>query len=126
MKVSKEIVDRLLECFPSSFINAHEEFIAYPKTNLYFILGNCESSLDVERKVLEWFSRDASKSTPYRSRERNKRSQSMIRERVNDFLETEFTDEEMLTIYTRLGNAINHELTVKFIISDYDMKVLEE
>lgn len=126
MRVSKEIIDRLLECFPSSFINAHEEFIAYPKTNLYFILGNCESSLDVECKVLEWFSRDASKSMPYRSREKNKRYQAMIRGRVNNFLETEFTAEEMLKIYTELGNAINHELTVKFIMSDYDMKVLED
>ncbi len=124
MKVNKEIIDRLIECFPSSFINAHEEFIAYPKTNLYFILGNCESSLDVECKVLEWFSRDASKSMPYRSRERNKRYQAMIRERINAFLGTDFTAEEMLEIYSSLGNAINHELTVKFIMSDYDMRLI--
>ena len=124
MKVNNIIIDRLFECFPNSFINGHEEFVAYPKTNLYFIIGNCKSSLDVKCKVLEWFSRDASKETPYRSREKNKRYQAMVRERVNAFLGTAFTAEDMLQVYTKLGNAVNHELTVNFIVSGYDMRLI--
>jgi hypothetical protein len=126
MKVNNITIDKLFQCFPNSFINGHEEFVAYPKTNLYFIIGNCESSLDVKCKVLEWFSRDASKATPYRSREKNKRYNEMIRERVNAFLGTNFTTEEMLQIYTKLGNAVNRELTVKFIINNYHMSILED
>lgn len=124
MKVNNITIDKLFQCFPNSFINGHEEFVAYPKTNLYFIIGNCESSLDVKCKVLEWFSRDASKATPYRSREKNKRYNAMIRDRINAFLGTAFTTEEMLQIYTKLGNAVNRELAVTFIISGYDMRLI--
>lgn len=121
----KEIINKLFECFPNSFINGHEEFVAYPKTNLYFIIGNCESSLDVKCKVLEWFSRDGSKATPYRSKHKNKRYQEMIRERINAFLGTNFDGDQMLKIYCKLGNNVNRELAVKFIMSNYDMAVLE-
>ena len=121
----KEIINQLFECFPNSFINAHEEFVADPKTNFYFILGNCQSTLDVKCKVLEWFSRDGSKATPYRSHHKNKRYQAKIRERINAFLGTDFDGEEMLLIYCKLGNNVNRELAVKFVMSNYDMKVLE-
>lgn len=29
-------------------------------------------------------------------------------------------------IYTNLGNGINHELCMKFVMSGYDLKVIEE
>lgn len=126
MKVNQEIIDSLLECFPSSFINDHEEFIAYPRTNLYFILGNCENLLDVKCKVLEWFSRDCFKSMPFRSNWRNEEYHKLILERVNEFLGTDFTEEDMEIIYQHLGNAIKHKLTIKFVESDYDLTVLKE
>lgn len=125
MKVNNIVIDKLFQCFPNSFINGHEEFVAYPKTNLYFIIGNCESSLDVKCKILEWFSRDGSKATPYRSHKKNKRYQAMIRDRINAFLGTVFTAEDMLQIYCKLGNNVNRELAVKFITSNYDMRLLE-
>ena len=126
MKVSKEIVDSLLECFPTSFVNVHEEFIAYPRTNLYFILGSCETLLDVKCKVLEWFSRDCFKTQPFRSNWRNEEYHKLILDRVNDFLGTDFTEEDMEIIYSELGNAIRHELTIKFVESDYDLRLLKE
>ena len=126
MKVSKEIVDSLLECFPTSFINDSEEFIAYPRTNLYFGLGTCESLLDVKCKVLEWFSRDCYKAIPFRSHWRNEEYHKLILDRVNDFLGTDFTVEDMGVIYNALGTRINHPLTIKFVESDYDLNVLKE
>ena len=47
-------------------------------------------------------------------------------EGINDFLETDFTESDMEEIYRHLGNAINHEKTMRFIESGYDFKVLEE
>lgn len=126
MIIDKEIIDSLGDCFPQSFINNSCEFIAYPRTNLYFNLGNCKNLLDVKCKVLEWFSRDASKAMPFRSDWRNEEYNTMIRERINDFLGTNFSLEDMHIIYQRLGNCINHDLTVKFVNSDYDMAVLAE
>lgn len=34
--------------------------------------------------------------------------------------------QENLSIYTNLGNGINHELCMKFVQSGYDLKVIEE
>lgn len=34
----KEAREKLLECFPGSFINVRDEFIAHPSTNQYFLL----------------------------------------------------------------------------------------
>ena len=39
---------------------------------------------------------------------------------INKALDTDFSDEGH-----ELGNRINHELTVKFVESGFDMKVLE-
>ena len=44
---------------------------------------------------------------------------------INNYLNTNFTKEKMELIYTKLGNAINHNLTIKFVESGYDTKILE-
>ena len=121
----KEYVKDLLELFPNSFINEEQEFIAEPITNLYFLLSNCNSLLDIKCKILEWFSRDAFKSRPFRSDLQNKEYQDNIREKINEFLGTDFTRDEMMDIYTMLGNNINRKLCIEFIESGYNMKLLE-
>lgn len=121
----KEYVTDLLDLFPNSFVNENQEFIAVPKTNLYFLLSNCNSLLDIKCKVLEWFSRDACKSQPFRSHWRNKEYQDNIRDKINEFLGTDFTREEMTDIYSQLGNNVNRQLCIEFIESDYNMKLLE-
>ena len=120
----KEYVKDLLELFPNSFINEEQEFIAEPRTNLYFLLSNCNSLLDIKCKILEWFSRDAFKSRPFRSDLQNKEYQDNIREKINEFLGTDFTRDEMMDIYTMLGNNINRKLCIEFIESGYNMKLL--
>ena len=45
---------------------------------------------------------------------------------INDYLDTRFSVEDMREIYTHLGNACNHQKTIRFIESGYDMAVLEE
>lgn len=121
----REYVTDLLEIFPKSFVNENQEFIAVPKTNLYFILGNCNSLLDIKCKVLEWFSRDAYKAEPFRCKWRNEEYQDDIREKINDYLGTDFTRDDMKIIYCKLGNAINHNLTIDFVNSGYDMGVIK-
>ena len=44
---------------------------------------------------------------------------------VNDFLGTDFTESDIEEIYTYLGNRCNHEKTVRFIESNYDMSILK-
>ena len=45
---------------------------------------------------------------------------------INEFLDTDFTKDNMCKIYEYLGNGINHELTKRFVSSGYDMNLLEE
>ncbi len=121
--VDENIVKDLLNCFPGSFVNDRNEFIADVKTNSYFILENCESEEDVQAKCLEWLSRPAYKGMPYRADWRNDKFHKKMQDGINDFLETNFTHEEFGEIYQHLGNCVNHQLTLEFIHSGYDFSV---
>lgn len=121
-----KFIKRLMSCFPRSFINQHGEFIAHQNASEYFILENCKSELDVKCKVLEWFSRAAYKTEPYRTKKKNDEFHKFMFDGINEFLGTQFTEDDMELIYTYLGNAVNHELTIQFICSGYDLEVLKE
>lgn len=120
----KETREALLSCFPNSFINDNDEFIAEPRRNQYLILSDCEYPEDVDCKVLEWLSRAASSAMPYATNWRNERYHKKMQNCINDFLGTNFSEEDFETIYVVLGNAINHEKTMEFIKSGYNFKVL--
>ena len=46
-----------------------------------------------------------------------------LEEKINN---NDFTEDEMMEIYTYIGNACNHQRTIKFVESGYDLKVLKE
>lgn len=116
---------RLLKAFPKSFVNCHGEFIAHERANEYCILYNCKNELDIKCKVLEWFSRETFKTEPYRQRKKNDEFHSFMLKGINEFLGTDFTEKDMELIYTYLGNAVHHDLTIRFIESSYDMEILQ-
>ena len=124
--ISWDIVTELMDCFPNSVINHNAEFIAHIKSNTYFALKDCENETDVKCKVLEWLSRPAYKAEPYSAKRSNDEFHRFILAGVNQFLETDFTEEDMEQIYTYLGNRCNHAKTLKFIASGYDMSVLKD
>ena len=113
-KIDWDIIDRLTRAFPNGFINGQGEFVAH-RTGEYFMLRNCETELDIKCKVLEWFSRAAFKSEPYRSKAKNDEFHAFMLNGINQFLGTRFTEDDMEYIYTYLGNAIKHDKTVEFI-----------
>jgi len=117
-------VTKLMQCFNKSFINAHGEFIAHEKANEYFKLVECKDEIEVKCKVLEWFSRGAYKTQPFGSTKKNQEFNKFMLCGINQFLDTKFTEEDMVYVYTKLGNRVNHDLTIKFIESGYDMAVI--
>lgn len=121
----QEVKSALLASFPGSFINEKNEFIAHLPSNQYFSLDGCEYPEDIDCKVLEWFSRSASKGAWYSTRWRNEKFRKFMRDGINNYLDTNFSEEQLLKIYTHLGNAVNHELTKKFIENNYDFSVFE-
>ena len=116
---------KLQSSFPGSFINARGEFIAHLPTNQYIILEDCKSEMDIKAKVLEWFSRPAHKANPYYQEWRNRKFHAFMLRGVNDFLGTDFTEKDTAVIYQRLGNRVNHSLTVQFIAQGMDVDWLE-
>lgn len=114
----------LMQCFPGSFINHNGEFIAHKKSNTYLALNNCNTPLELKCKILEWLSRAAHKTAPYRSEQTNQKFHRLMLDGINEFLGTSFTKSDMELIYTYLGNGIHHDLTVEFVESGYNMDIL--
>lgn len=114
---NKEIRSRLLTAFPRYYVTHAYEIIIYPPRNSYFCLEGVETDIELKAKILEWLSREASKSI-------SKQSQKYHLAGINFFLETSFTQDQMTEIYTYLGNRCDHEKTLRFIASGYDMNVL--
>ena len=123
--VEWNIVEHLMQSFPESLINQKCEIIVHRESNQYFILEDCQTELDVKCKVLEWLSRAAYKTAPFGER-KNRVFHKFMLDGINAFLGTSFTEGDMDTIYTYLGNACNHAKTVRFVESGYDMAVLKE
>ena len=121
----KKVIEKLISCFPGSFVNVNNEFIAHKRANEYFRLEDCNSELDIKCKVLEWFSRGAYKTEPYRTGNKNREFHEFMLNGINKFLDARFTENEIEVIYTYLGNAVHHKRTIRFIESGYDMAVLK-
>jgi len=114
---NKDIRNRLAEAFPKFYINRQFEIIIYPEANSYFSLGCIENEEDLKAKIIEWLSREACKSV-------SDKSQKYHLNGINKFLSTNFTQNDMMEIYTYLGNRCNHAKTLRFINSNYDMTIL--
>lgn len=104
--------------FRNSFINSTNEYIVWPKHNIYFILSDVQSLTDLKCKILNWCSRSCIKGIP-------ERDQKRMRNFVNEFLQTDFDYDDFETIYIVLGNAIKKDLTKKFVESGYDLGLLK-
>lgn len=115
----------LMRCFPGSFINQRLELIVHPRTNQYFLLEDCHTGDDVVAKSVEWLSRAAAKGQPYDKERNNRAFREMMQQGLNEFWGTDFTEEDFLKIYQHLGNAVNHEKTMRFVRSGFDMQELE-
>lgn len=119
-----EQIRKLMVSFPHSYINSQGEFIAHEWANEYFILRTCETELDIKCKVIEWFSCSC-KNEPYRTPKNNLEYQDFMRNGINKYLGTNFTKDDLCIIYSHLGNACNHEKTIEFVNSGYDMQLLK-
>ena len=119
MNSSNKELDRIYNAFPKAFIYRHNEMIIYPRENTYFLLDNVNNELELECKVLEYCSRQASKGMSKASREYHLKG-------ICDFFDRTFSQEEMKCIYTLLGNGIHRELCIKYIQSGFNLEVLRQ
>lgn len=126
-----EMVEQLQQCFPDGRLNYYNEFIAHRGANRHYgaaccKLGGCESAEDVIAAALEMLTIDCCKSAPFETPDANSRFHKYMLKGMNKLLGKAFTEKQYLGIYTCIGNGINHQLTVDFIRSGYDLKVLRD
>lgn len=114
----------VMKCFPGSYINHVGEVILSDKGNVYFTAINCMNKTDIVCEILEWCSRSIAKGEPYCHKKRNREWREKLLSGCNKYLGTNFTQEDMYWIYDQLGNAINHKLTLKFIESGFDLRLV--
>lgn len=117
-----ERLQKLQEAFPKGRFTKEGDFLTYPRLLIGFSPdGTME---DLTSKVLEWLSRPAFKSEPYRTKAANDKLHKYHLDGINSFCETSFTEADIEEIYTYLGNHVDHEKTLRFIRSGYDMAAL--
>ncbi len=124
--IEQKVLNDLFAAFPDATLNRSLEFVvdSNRRVNSYFRLEDCKTREDVTAKLLEWLSRDAYKSQHFQVEWRNRQVHKYHLDGINQFCGTSFTPEDMELIYTYLGNRVNHEKTLRFIRSGYDMGVL--
>lgn len=123
--VDSLVTKKLARAFPNSFINTALEFIAHKEANEYFRLEDCDNEFDVKCKVLEYLSRGAHKTCPFYTNLKNERFHNFMLNGINDFLGSDFTEDDIAIIYQKLGNRVRHSLTEEFVNSGYDMSILK-
>lgn len=110
-----QYISKLFKCFNGAFINARNEFIAHPKSNLYFMLDDVDNEEDVYFKLLAWFSRAALKGQPYNADFRNRKYNEMILNCINEYCGTAFSHDDIEKIYCEFGNGVNEKGCREFI-----------
>lgn len=126
-----QMVERLKQCFPDGRLDYFNSFIAHRGANRHYgaaclKLGGCETEEDVIAAALEMLTIDCCKSAPFETPEVNQRFRKYMLKGMNKLLGKAFTEKQYLGIYTCIGNGINHQLTIDFIRSGYDLKVLRD
>ena len=109
-------------CDLKCFINNHNELIVSPELNAYFRLEDLETELDFKCKVLEWLSFHVADNHWFD----HDIERINLENFINYILETNFSHDDFQYIYSRLGNRVNHKLTIDFIESNYDMNLLKK
>lgn len=103
---------------PKAFINSCNELIVVPKDNIYLALKNVTSNLDLKCQVIAALSRPSYKGISFYWQKR-------VRNILNEYLDTDFSRDEIEIMYTYLGNGCNRGLCEKFIKADYDLSLLK-
>ena len=112
-------LETVKEISPKSFINDNNELVVLPKNNIYMLLNDVQSEMDLKCKVIAWLSRPSCKGiSPY--------WQKRMLAIVNAYLGTSFTKDQISHIYTYLGNDCNRKLCIDFIQSGYDLSLLKK
>ena len=116
---SEVALKKVLPFFPTAKTYKNDELIIEPKNNIYFRIDNVNSDLEFDCKMIEWLSRPAHKGL-------SNYWQNYVRRGLNSYFKKTWSKDNLNIIYTKLGNNVNRELCLKFIIGDLNLSVLND
>lgn len=131
-RMPREVTDaaiRLQLCFPEGrFLLDREpvEFLIDETNNVYFLIGDCKTKMDVDCKVLQFLSYAASEYSPYNTNRKNDEFHKKTLSGINHYLRTSFTLQDMEVIYTYMGGNFGRSVAEKFINSGFDVNSLSK
>lgn len=105
----------IMKSFPGSYLNCHGDLIVHEKGNQWFNFMSCKTIEDVQWKVLAFLSRGAYKSIPFKSQKRNEQMHRAMLDGINNFLMTNFDEDDIARIYIAFGNGCNEQECREFI-----------
>lgn len=102
------------------FIPHETEYFTYEELpeDLNRKLHNKEE-IEFDYKILEWLSRPACKGT-------NRYWQKYILRGINSYFKQTWSKDEMMDIYTYIGNHVNRTKCIEFFKSGFNFKILRK
>lgn len=117
----------LMKCFPDSVIRSNSEVTLDSKGNVSFSVHSGMTREEILAKIFEWCSRSCAKGCPYSNGRSNDAWRNSLILKFDKYIGKVFDQTDFYWIYDQLGNAINHEKTLRFIREGMDVgKLLEE
>lgn len=119
-----ETLEQLRRCFPQSYINFDQEFIAHRRGGGACSLRGCDRPMELRCRVIEQLVRECCKTRPFKTAQANLQYRDYMAQGLGRFLGICLTEREWLAVYTALGNGVDRQLTMDWIASGYDLKVI--
>lgn len=119
-----ETLETLRECFPGSFVNFDQEFVAHRRGGAVCDMRGCTSPLELRCRVIEQLVGHCCKTRPFKRAEANVSFRRYMMEGMGRFLGAVFSEMEYEMVYERLGLGVDRQLTVDWIASGYDLGLL--
>jgi hypothetical protein len=118
----QEKLDRAYDMFEDASITDTNELILNKKYNVYMLLGNVDSPLMFDMKILSVLSyftatHHFSEKTAVSKWAKNK---------IERWFRHDFSISDLQTIYLHTGNMCSVSLLKEFIESDFDMKIFNK
>ena len=117
---------KLLRSFPGSVVNSKGMFVPEPDDIAGFSLMEEWMGPEIKCRVLERLCWAAAFAMPYGDRQKDRELREFYRKGINTYLGTEFSRDDLKLVCKKLGNAIDHGLTLRFVMHGYDLTLLEE
>lgn len=119
-----EALERLRQCFPDSFQNFDQEFVAHRRGAAVCDLRGCTSLLELQCRVIEQLSCHCCKTRPFKGVEANVSFRCFMMDGMGRFLGCAFTEEDYALVHAHLGNGVNRQLTIDWIRAGYNLELL--